>query len=40
MNNLRKSRKKNKKIENYEPKSKVGPGAGNPTPTVIFHGIK
>ena len=36
----KKSRKKQVVIENYEPKEKMGPGKNEPTPTVIFHGIK
>ena len=36
----RKSRKKQVNVENYEPKEKMGPGKNDPTPTVIFHGIK
>jgi len=40
MKSLRKSRKKEVKIDNYNPKEKMGPAKNDPTPTVIFHGVK
>jgi hypothetical protein len=40
MKRTRKSRKKQVKIDNYNPREKMGPGKNDPTPTVIFHGIK